>query len=98
MSEPNADDGLMVDITHEYIHDPAKFESTARAHTLRHATSERTSTSDDASASAADVTSTASGGDAGHAQTDGAAQAEGAPQVGARAESISDDPKRQRVG
>lgn len=23
--------------THEYMHDPAKFESTAREHTLRHA-------------------------------------------------------------
>ena len=73
MSEPNAEDGLMVDIvrccphapgcckirpairvsflralvcrafawqTHEYIHDPAEFERTAREHTQRHATSQ----------------------------------------------------------
>ncbi|KAL1511172.1 hypothetical protein AB1Y20_005988 [Prymnesium parvum] len=37
MSEPNAEDGLMADITHEYVHDPAAFESKAREHTQRHA-------------------------------------------------------------
>ena len=37
MSEPNADDGLMVDITHQYIHDHARFERTAVEHTRRHA-------------------------------------------------------------
>ena len=37
MSEPNPDDGLMVDITHQYIHDHAKFERTAAEHTRRHA-------------------------------------------------------------
>ena len=38
MSEPNPDDGLMVDITHQYIHDHARFERTAREHTRKHAT------------------------------------------------------------
>ena len=37
MSEPNPDDGLMVDITHQYIHDHARFERTAREHTKKHA-------------------------------------------------------------
>ena len=37
MSEPNPDDGLMVDITHQYTHDYARFERTAREHTRTHA-------------------------------------------------------------
>ena len=37
MSEPNPDDGLMVDITHQYIHNHASFERTAAEHTRRHA-------------------------------------------------------------
>lgn len=37
MSEPNPDDGLMVDITHQYIHDHARFEHTAIEQTRRHA-------------------------------------------------------------
>jgi ubiquitin-conjugating enzyme E2 T len=37
MSEPNPDDGLMVDITHQYIHDHTSFERAAIAHTKRHA-------------------------------------------------------------
>lgn len=37
MSEPNPDDGLMVDITHQYIHDHARFERTARERTRQHA-------------------------------------------------------------
>ena len=38
MSEPNPDDGLMVDITHEYIHNRALFERTAVERTRLHAT------------------------------------------------------------
>ena len=37
MAEPNPDDGLMVDITHEYTHDHARFERTAAEQTRRHA-------------------------------------------------------------
>ena len=40
MSEPNPDDGLMVDITHEYIHNRALFERTAVERTRLHATEE----------------------------------------------------------
>ena len=39
MAEPNPDDGLMVDITHQYIHDHARFEATATEHTRKHARS-----------------------------------------------------------
>ena len=37
MSEPNPEDGLMVDITHQYIHDHARFERTAIEQTRLHA-------------------------------------------------------------
>jgi ubiquitin-conjugating enzyme E2 T len=37
MAEPNPDDGLMVDITHQYVHDHARFEATAAEHTRKHA-------------------------------------------------------------
>ena len=37
MAEPNPDDGLMVDITHQYIHDRARFERTAVEYTSKHA-------------------------------------------------------------
>uniref|UniRef100_A0A7S4FAF6 E2 ubiquitin-conjugating enzyme n=1 Tax=Chrysotila carterae TaxID=13221 RepID=A0A7S4FAF6_CHRCT len=37
MSHPNADDGLMLDITHEYMHNFAQFERKAAEHTLKHA-------------------------------------------------------------
>jgi ubiquitin-conjugating enzyme E2 T len=50
MSEPNADDGLMVDITHQYIHDRARFERTATEHTRLHAMG-----SDSAAAAAANA-------------------------------------------
>ena len=37
MSHPNPDDGLMVDITHQYIHAFAEFQRDAVEHTRRHA-------------------------------------------------------------
>ncbi|EOD22912.1 hypothetical protein EMIHUDRAFT_47260, partial [Emiliania huxleyi CCMP1516] len=37
MSHPNPDDGLMVEITHEYIHHPERFKQTAEERTRRHA-------------------------------------------------------------
>lgn len=37
MSSPNPDDGLMVDITHEYRRNPALFQKKARAFTDKHA-------------------------------------------------------------
>ena len=37
MSEPNPDDGLMVDITSQYINDRARFERCAIEHTRQHA-------------------------------------------------------------
>ena len=40
MSEPNAEDGLMVDVTHQYINDHARFVRTAAEHTRRHAKSD----------------------------------------------------------
>ena len=40
MAEPNPDDGLMVDITQEYIHNRALFERTAVERTRLHATEE----------------------------------------------------------
>ena len=63
MSEPNPDDGLMVDITAQYINDHARFERTAVEHTRRHAmgteaggagsTSMEAATGDSAAAAAA---------------------------------------------
>ena len=47
MSEPNPDDGLMVDITHEYIHNRALFERTAVERTRLHATGTIPSTAGD---------------------------------------------------
>jgi ubiquitin-conjugating enzyme E2 T len=77
MSEPNPDDGLMVDITHEYIHNRALFERTAVERTRLHATEEA------AAAAAADAepeaseppaaATAASGGAAASSSHDGAA-------------------------
>ena len=53
MSEPNADDGLMVDITHQYTHDHARFERTAIEHTKRYATTAGTAIDASAPASSA---------------------------------------------
>ena len=43
MSSPNADDGLMADITDEYRQNPKLFNRKARSATLRHATPEKNS-------------------------------------------------------
>ena len=72
MSEPNPDDGLMVDITHQYIHDHARFERTAREHTRKHAIGGEGT----AAAAAAAEGSTAA---AAPAETEGAAVPEAAP-------------------
>lgn len=53
MSEPNPDDGLMVDITHQYINDYARFERTAREHTRKHAMGSGEAGPSDAAASSA---------------------------------------------
>ena len=74
MSEPNPDDGLMVDITHEYIHNRALFERTAVERTRLHATEEAA-----AAAAAADAEpepeppAAASGAAAASSSHDGAA-------------------------
>ena len=68
MAEPNPDDGLMVDITHQYTHDHARFERTAAEHTRRHACG-----------SEVDAGSTSGGGTIGEeAATSGAADADAA--------------------
>uniref|UniRef100_A0A7S0JCU1 E2 ubiquitin-conjugating enzyme n=1 Tax=Calcidiscus leptoporus TaxID=127549 RepID=A0A7S0JCU1_9EUKA len=41
MSHPNADDGLMLDITNQYIHNFAQFQRDAVEHTKRHAGAEK---------------------------------------------------------
>jgi len=77
MSEPNPDDGLMVDITHEYIHNRALFERTAVERTRLHATEEAAA----AAAAAAEpeaseppaAATAASGGAAASSSHDGAA-------------------------
>ena len=77
MSEPNPDDGLMVDITHEYIHNRALFERTAVERTRLHATEEAAA----AAAAAAERSrsrrrrpaTAASGGAAASSSHDGAA-------------------------
>ena len=77
MSEPNPDDGLMVDITHEYIHNRALFERTAVERTRLHATEEAAA----AAAAAAEPEASeppeppaaASGGAAASSSHDGAA-------------------------
>ena len=76
MSEPNPDDGLMVDITHEYIHNRALFERTAVERTRLHATEEAAA----AAAAAAEpepeppaAATAASGGGAASSSHDGAA-------------------------
>ena len=77
MSEPNPDDGLMVDITHEYIHNRALFERTAVERTRLHATEEAAA----AAAAAAEpeaseppaAMTAASGGAAASSSHDGAA-------------------------
>ena len=61
MSEPNPDDGLMVDITHEYIHNRALFERTAVERTRLHATEEAAA----AAAAAAEPEPGAGGGGGG---------------------------------
>lgn len=63
MSHPNPDDGLMVDITHQYIHKRPEFTRAATEYTRKHASPEQPSAgpggSEDASASATSVESNA---------------------------------------
>ena len=74
MSEPNPDDGLMVDITHEYIHNRALFERTAVERTRLHATEEAAAAAAAADAEAEpEPPAAASGGAAASSSHDGAA-------------------------
>ena len=76
MSEPNPDDGLMVDITHEYIHNRALFERTAVERTRLHATEEAAAAAAAAAEpepAAAEPAAAASGAAAASSSLDGAA-------------------------
>ena len=76
MSEPNPDDGLMVDITHEYIHNRALFERTAVERTRLHATEEAAAAAAAAAEpepAAAEPAAAASGAAAASSSHDGAA-------------------------
>ena len=76
MSEPNPDDGLMVDITHEYIHNRALFERTAVERTRLHATEEAAAAAAAAAEpepAAAEPAAAASGGAAASSSHAGAA-------------------------
>ena len=79
MSEPNPDDGLMVDITHEYIHNRALFERTAVERTRLHATEEAAAAAaaaaepEPAASEPAAAATAASGGAAASSSHDGAA-------------------------
>ena len=79
MSEPNPDDGLMVDIPHEYIHNRALFERTAVERTRLHATEEAAAAAaaaaepEPAASEPAAAATAASGGAAASSSHDGAA-------------------------
>jgi len=61
MSEPNPDDGLMVDITHQYIHDHARFQAIAIERTRLHAMGTPAGADGVADASATSTDGSASG-------------------------------------
>jgi len=87
MSEPNPDDGLMVDITHEYIHNRALFERTAVERTRLHATEEAAAAAAAAAEpepAAAEPATAASGGAAASSSHDGAAAPPGEAENDAR--------------
>ena len=69
MSEPNPEDGLMVDITHQYINDYARFERTAKENTRKHAMGD-----DSAAALAASASSDSSAAAGAPAAASGEAQ------------------------
>ena len=73
MSEPNPDDGLMVEITHEFIHNRARFERTAIEHTAKHAMMSDAADSAAAAADGAAAAAAPSGADAGAPSAESAA-------------------------
>ena len=89
MSEPNPDDGLMVDITSQYINDRALFERCAIEHTRRHAVgAEAGSSSGDSVSASADPVVAAP---AATAPDDAVAEPQGGDG------KVTDAAKRQRV-
>ena len=106
MSHPNPDDGLMVDITHQYIHKRPEFTRAATEYTRKHASPEQPSAgpgdSEDASASATSVESNATSIAAGSTAADstGCLKASGVDSEAAEGvenEAANETTKRQKL-